>query len=184
MADYIREAPIGQLLRWATKNRILKYPEELPDWQCPTPYVASEDEQETGDQQPTEKVDSTPASPPSEATEGLDKIATASPDEEDEEDDDEERRQRREPRLEGIRTRRTQISRVGTRTALQRSLTQKDLEAQFEQALAAETMPSRPIIPDKLDDGTILVDWYSTDDPANPQNWTMAKKMSTTLLIW
>jgi DHA1 family multidrug resistance protein-like MFS transporter len=180
MADLIREAPIGQLLRWVTNNRILKYPEELPDWQCPTPYVASEEE-DSKEAEPTEKVDSTPASPPPEATEDLDKIPTASP-EDDEEDNGGRRREG--PHLEGIRTRRTQISRVGTRTALQRSRTQKDLEAQFEQALAAETMPSRPIIPDRLDDGTILVDWYATDDPANPQNWTLKKKSLTTLLIW
>jgi DHA1 family multidrug resistance protein-like MFS transporter len=45
-------------------------------------------------------------------------------------------------------------------------------------------MPSRPIVPDKLDDGTLLVDWYTTDDPANPQNWTFSRKLLTTLLIW
>jgi DHA1 family multidrug resistance protein-like MFS transporter len=179
MADLIREAPLGQLLRWVTNNRVLKYPEELPDWQCPIPYVAGEGD--TTEADPTEKVDSTPASLPQEAAEELDKIPTASPDEEEEDDEG----QRREgSHLESIRTRQTQITRVGTRTALQLSLTQKDLEAQFNQALAAETMPSRPIIPDKLDDGTILVDWYRTDDPANPQNWTQSKKFSATLIIW
>jgi MFS transporter, DHA1 family, multidrug resistance protein len=35
---------------------------------------------------------------------------------------------------------------------------------------------SMPISPTKLDDGTVLVDWYTTDDPANPQNWSSAKK--------
>jgi DHA1 family multidrug resistance protein-like MFS transporter len=30
--------------------------------------------------------------------------------------------------------------------------------------------------PTKTADGTILVDWYATDDPANPQNWTSSRK--------
>jgi DHA1 family multidrug resistance protein-like MFS transporter len=33
-----------------------------------------------------------------------------------------------------------------------------------------------PLAPTKTADGFILVDWYSTDDAANPQNWSMAKK--------
>jgi hypothetical protein len=53
------------------------------------------------------------------------------------EEEEEEGGRREGPYLEGIRTRQTQISRVGTRTALQRSLTQKDLKAQFDQALVA-----------------------------------------------
>lgn len=32
------------------------------------------------------------------------------------------------------------------------------------------------LAPTKTADGTILVDWYTTDDPANPQNWGMGKK--------
>jgi DHA1 family multidrug resistance protein-like MFS transporter len=50
-----------------------------------------------------------------------------------------------------------------------------DLEQQFSRA-SVERHVSRPIAPEKLDDGTILVDWYTTDDPANPQNWTFGKK--------
>jgi MFS transporter, DHA1 family, multidrug resistance protein len=191
MAEYIREAPMGQILRWVTNNRVLKYPEELPDWQCPSAYVPGADTQEEQEKEQqkeeekeqekdqekeaTEKAESAVVSPT--PTEPLDKIPTASPDE----DVDVEQQQ---PYLEGIRTRRTQIERVGTRSALQRSLTQKDLEEQFEQALAAETMPSTPIVPEKLEDGTILVDWYATDDPANPQNWTLQKKLFTTFQIW
>jgi MFS transporter, DHA1 family, multidrug resistance protein len=30
----------------------------------------------------------------------------------------------------------------------------------------------------------ILVDWYSKEDVDNPQNWTMKKKLFTTLVIW
>jgi DHA1 family multidrug resistance protein-like MFS transporter len=90
------------------------------------------------------------------------------------------------PHLENLHshsTRRTQVEKVGTRTALQRSVSQKDLEDQFNMAIA-EKGPSQPILPDKLDDGTILVDWYTTDDPENPQNWPLTKKLFVTFQIW
>jgi MFS transporter, DHA1 family, multidrug resistance protein len=47
---------------------------------------------------------------------------------------------------------------------------------QAEQELAVERKLSRPILPQKSTDGGILVDWYTTDDPANPQNWSSFKK--------
>lgn len=40
------------------------------------------------------------------------------------------------------------------------------------------------IIPAIATDGTILVDWYSSDDPANPQNWSSKKKAFVTMQIW
>lgn len=39
------------------------------------------------------------------------------------------------------------------------------------------------IIPAIATDGTILVDWYSSDDPANPQNWSSKKKAFVTMQI-
>jgi DHA1 family multidrug resistance protein-like MFS transporter len=45
-----------------------------------------------------------------------------------------------------------------------------------EQAIAAEKSKSIVLAPTKTSDGTILVDWYTTDDPSNPQNWSMGKK--------
>jgi DHA1 family multidrug resistance protein-like MFS transporter len=45
-----------------------------------------------------------------------------------------------------------------------------------EQNIAAEKTKSIAIAPTKTADGTILVDWYTSDDPANPQNWKASKK--------
>lgn len=56
------------------------------------------------------------------------------------------------------------LSKVGSRTALQRSRTRSDLEAAFR-AATLEREPTMPIIPERTSDGTILVDWYTTDDP-------------------
>ena len=40
------------------------------------------------------------------------------------------------------------------------------------------------IVPSVSKDGTILVDWYSSDDPANPQNWSSKKKAFVAMQIW
>lgn len=40
------------------------------------------------------------------------------------------------------------------------------------------------IQPQKTKDGVTLVDWYTTDDPANPQNWSSMKKAFVTFQIF
>jgi DHA1 family multidrug resistance protein-like MFS transporter len=42
LKNLIRDAPAGQLLRFATNNRVLAYPEELPDFECPRAYDNAE----------------------------------------------------------------------------------------------------------------------------------------------
>ncbi|KAI6829209.1 MFS general substrate transporter [Hortaea werneckii] len=44
MADLIRDAPIGQLIRFATQNRLLPYPEERGDFECPPAFKVSNSE--------------------------------------------------------------------------------------------------------------------------------------------
>lgn len=39
MADIIRDAAIGQFIRWVTKNRYLQYPEEKADFKLPQSYI-------------------------------------------------------------------------------------------------------------------------------------------------
>lgn len=53
----------------------------------------------------------------------------------------------------------------------------------IEQQLAAEKTKSIMIAPTKTSDGTILVDWYTTDDPANPQNWPASRKFAILLQL-
>jgi MFS transporter, DHA1 family, multidrug resistance protein len=175
--EWIRDAPVGQLIRYITKNKVLKYPEERDDFGCPAHYTKGAYTPSSIDETPAGEKPEIPSSEPTEPIEetitqdDLEKIPTVPAE---------------ETRFEGIHThatRRSQIERVGTRTALQRSLTQKDLESQYSQALENKG-PSRPIVPDRLEDGTILVDWYTTDDPANPQNWALKKKLLVTLQIW
>lgn len=39
MADLVRDAPIGQLLRWLTSNRYLQYAEEVPGFEIPASWT-------------------------------------------------------------------------------------------------------------------------------------------------
>jgi DHA1 family multidrug resistance protein-like MFS transporter len=174
MSALIRDAPFGQLIRYFTNNRYLQYPEERPDFQIPAAY-----RRHTRPLPKRLSTSSTAASPEEPATEEVEQPVYPDPEtvlekEESLTDDD-------APDLEKIQTARTQhttrtqISRVGTRTALSKSISRADLEQQFSLA-SVERGPSRPIEPEQLDDGTVLVDWYDTDDKANPQNWSFGKK--------
>jgi DHA1 family multidrug resistance protein-like MFS transporter len=192
MLDLIRDAPIGQIIRLVTKNRLLKYPEELDTFECPNDYAkagsgqpddakresldainvekpAAPNEAAIPEDKVLEEVETPQSRASTASSEGLDKIPTA----------------QEGAHLEGIqsqKTHRSQIERVGTRTALQKSRTQADLEAQVTLALQ-EKGPTLPLVPERLDDGTILVDWYTTDDQANPQNWSLRKRGFVALQI-
>ena len=40
MTDLLRDSPFGQLVRFATRNRVFLYPEEKPGFQAPSSYDA------------------------------------------------------------------------------------------------------------------------------------------------
>lgn len=65
---------------------------------------------------------------------------------------------------------------------LSRPYTQERL--QVDEELELEKTKSRPISLHKSADGVILVDWYTTDDTANPQNWSRGKKIFVLTQIW
>lgn len=52
-----------------------------------------------------------------------------------------------------------------------------------EEAPPLEQAKSRAIVPMTTKDGTILVDWYRTDDTANPHNWSQKKKAFVALQV-
>jgi MFS transporter, DHA1 family, multidrug resistance protein len=162
MSYLIRDAPLGQLLRWATKNRILKYPEEMEGFNCPDSYkpgFPSSTQLET-------PISPTPALEPTEKEEVEEDLRsrTSTPEPKDElhriptaRDDD-------GPHLEGIKSTKSHNSRqvrMLGQISLDREATRRDLEEALTAAFAGP-LPSRPVIPEKLEDGTILVDWYTT----------------------
>ena len=178
VAAILRDAPIGQIIRYVTSNRVLQYPEERADFQIPAAYIRttsslskrissrSTDVPPSEPEPPATEEVVEPVSEP-EAVLDLEKAETVS--------EDERTELEKVQTARTLHTAKTQISRVGTRTALQTAISRVDLEQQFSLA-TVERGPSRPIQPTTLDDGTILVDWYDTDDADNPQNWSLGKK--------
>ena len=120
--DLIREAPIGQLIRYLSGNRVLLFPEEQPGYVLPPMYQAALKERESA----FSSMVNSPA--PSNKNFRLNDGPLADPE------------------------------------------------------LAAGT--ARPLIsPQTTPDGTILVDWYSDHDAANPLNWSSVKRTLVVAMI-
>lgn len=159
MSDLIREAPIGQVLRFITKNRVFKYPEELEGFQLPESYNTLLNAQEK----------STPLS---------------------DSETDEEKAAEGFPELSHhVTTRSVKSGDMEANAAITRTKSREattpytEERLRVEEELAVERTKSLAIVPQKTQDGNILVDWYTTDDPANPQNWTVRKKNFVSFVI-
>jgi DHA1 family multidrug resistance protein-like MFS transporter len=198
--DLVRDAPFGQALRLLSGNRLLQYPEEVPGFKCPTCYKDSDVPSPlTETTTSTEENVRSYAVDTADLEKSLDKqesIAAEISRPSDVEIPDEE------PQLVRVEStssessstsasseeippteRRQSLVRIDTRSALQKSATRAELEQQFADAFKAINQPPERIQPDKLNCGTIVVDWYSTDDPGNPQNWPMKKKVIVSTII-
>jgi DHA1 family multidrug resistance protein-like MFS transporter len=153
MLDIVREAPVGQLVRLLSGNRLLQYPEEATEFQLPVQYVTQLGNNEKPDRRRHNSSNSqdpiqSPTESESAAEPGLG--------------------QDTEEELETLGMVRTKGS---VRLA---PYTNERLRA--EQELDLDRSRSIPIIPQRTSDGVVLVDWYTTDDPENPQNWSDFKK--------
>ena len=181
MYDFIRDAPIGQLIRFATRNKVLQYPEEKDDWQCPTEYLAAHSEKSID--RSTSETSTTVASPAS-YKEKLDFEPLRSPNEKSSNDlalaatrpDTGGPTTRSQTDIEANRS----LSRTMSSSQMSRVNTTAGITNAYNEAVRQETLqaqPSRAIQPERTADNQILVTWYTTDDPANPQNWSGGKKI-------
>jgi len=123
LKELIREAPIGQLLRYLSNNRVLLYPEEMPDFVLAATYQAIIE----GKESQSNSALTTPAQTIINSTPG--------------------------------------------------SVKDMDPEA------AVGEKKEQVVVPDVAADGTILVDWYTKDDPANPLNWSNGKRATVAAMI-
>lgn len=194
MSDLFRDAPIGQIIRYITKDRLLKYAEEVAGWECPHSYQEREAKAKAAAKQ-------TETTPESNDNAPLEKTATANDAELPVTPPDEKAESEESMDLEKIETAKIEddpnmikpgggghplgesISRVGSRVILSKTTTLSELNHAITTS-ALEKGPTQVIVPEKLSDGTILVDWYDTDDSDNPQNWSFRKKMFVTFQIW
>ncbi|KAH8688835.1 major facilitator superfamily domain-containing protein [Talaromyces proteolyticus] len=151
MYDIIRDSPFGQITRFLTKNKWLRYVEEREDFQNPY-YIFNSLPEET--EINSHAQDASSETKPEE-TPSFGSVAADSQHE---------------------------------TSGFMHSTAQEDVEANgpgenpIERVVTMQTLHeiekrmSRSIRPTQTTDGTILVDWYTTDDPDNPQNWSGFKK--------
>ncbi|OCT49902.1 Caffeine resistance protein 5 [Cladophialophora carrionii] len=160
MLDIVRDAPVGQFLRWITKNRILLYPEEkegfVPprlDSGAPLEGAAPDLEQSGSESEEPEKPVLERAKDDAQKMEPAEGSSTPPLMTRDDEDP------------------------LSLTISRQRSLPWTRNRLSLDQQLGLEKTKSKPISLTKSADGIILVDWYTTNDPDNPQNWSQGKKM-------
>ncbi|KAJ6118407.1 multidrug transporter [Penicillium samsonianum] len=173
MRDILREAPLGQLIRLVTRNTVLLYPEEFPDFKFPATYNAvlnlpEKEREPVATTKPTNEQ--TPPSNPASS-----ESTFAPPETLEREEENIEQQHLRDHDLEGLHLSRTR-SRLET-------VPYSEERLEIEATLALERTQTRPIAPQRTADGNVLVDWYTTDDPANPQNWSNAKRFIVSLII-
>ncbi|KAF5599104.1 H+ antiporter [Fusarium pseudocircinatum] len=125
--DTVRDAPLGQILRFVTNNRLFKYPEEQPDFGLP---VAWNDILNTADHRTAFHT--------------------------------------------GTDTPSTIVNPISD----QNTIEGLDLEGK-----ARDTNEPTYATPNVTENGIILVDWYSDQDPANPQNWSNLRRALIALII-
>ncbi|KAG5748345.1 hypothetical protein H9Q70_008968 [Fusarium xylarioides] len=127
LRDTIRDAPLGQILRFVTSNRLLKYPEELSEFELPAAWthVLNTSDLRTACHHGTD----TPLT-----------IVNPTPDEN----------------------------------------TIQDLD--LESKSLGNDGPT-DTAPNVTENGVILVDWYSGQDPENPQNWSNLRRALIGLII-
>ena len=157
MADLIRDAPLGQIVRWVTHNRYFQYPEKRADFQVPPQYNTRMNEAKALE------LTSSPTNTSNTPRSQQDAASLHHP---------------------GSRVDRDveNLSVSKTKSRLETPPYSNE-RFEVEQQLAIERTKSLPIVPQKTSDGIVLVDWYTTDDPANPQNWSSGKRYFITVLL-
>lgn len=178
LSTMLRDAPVGQLIRLVTGARYLKYPEEEPGFQLPwESALAEEKAHEAAVDASGQTTNSHSSTTPDLVKDG----PIGTPDLE-----------KTDPNYDALTqqpTMRSQISRT-TKLTTSRTMTREQTRPytnerfQTEQEEAIDRAQSSVIIPTRTEDGIILVDWYTTDDDANPQNWTSARKAGATAIIF
>ena len=172
----IRDAPLGHLIRLATGTRFLRYPEEEPGFKLP--WEAALEEEKNVEADGTGPRDEVQAESPSSAGSSIHGLSS---DAEKAATDPEALTQQPTARSSMSRTTKLTITRTMTRESTLPYTTER---FQAEQEDAIERGTSAVIMPTRTADGVTLVDWYTTDDQENPQNWNSGRKAGAVGIIF
>ncbi|KAK5045754.1 hypothetical protein LTR84_008846 [Exophiala bonariae] len=165
----VRDSPLGRLVRFVSSNRAFPYPEEDPGFVIPfqSPDTQDPEKEKTGDRGPTSGLNLTHDSLENNANgaslHDLRTIATA-----------------QSHTSHGTLARTSTVSRPRTR---EQTAPFSRERFDIEQTEAIERRQSSIVEPQRTSDGLIVVDWYTTDDPENPQNWPSWKKAYASFII-
>lgn len=155
MSDLFRESALGQAIRFVSRNKWLQYPEEKPGFVLPPQYAALLAGKEKQQEAASDLANSQQSGAPlSPSASTSDTVAEGG---------------------EELKRERTAASIA--------SGPYRDQRADIEQQAELQRTKSEPIVPQKTNDGLILVDWYTTDDPENPRNWSSLKKSYIVFVI-
>ncbi|KAL9091981.1 MAG: hypothetical protein Q9159_001126 [Coniocarpon cinnabarinum] len=184
----IRDSALGQLIRLVSKKPF-QYEEEKPGFQPPWMQI-----------QPDLKTPTTPraaslSGSTSEELEKPQKEASEEPEKDAPRDDldrDLEKSISRVPTErevhsssgEGITSSMTKTSTVSRKVTREQTRPWTAERHETERSEELQATQSAIIVPTKTKDGVILVDWYTTDDRENPQNWSLKKKVYVTFQLW
>lgn len=148
--DIIRDSSLGQLIRFATRNKVLLYEEEKSTFSCPQCYDNSE--KSSQENIPTQSTTNNPSSAPSailNSEDGKEDIAAtgqAKPGE----------------NLAQSKTADRDVESGYEHLTMWKVPTQPEIQKTYTEEGRAERAVSTPIEAVKTADGTILVDWYAT----------------------
>lgn len=203
MTDLIRESALGQTIRFLTGNRVFKYPEELPGFKLPDVWVQllnsdndannlalrqSLSARRTRIEKRERRGNSSSAS-----SETADEEAAGIKENEktlpapSSSDDDAITAKDIDPYAIGRAG--TQVGGSEPGLGLTRSRSREETvpysreRLEVDELHEVEKTKSVPVVPHKTRDGVILVDWYYSDDPANPQNWSNGKRLLVSFII-
>lgn len=163
MSNSLRDTAFGGIVRLFTRGSAFKYPEERSDFKLPDTWVQVM-EGEIPDQPAVFENIPTQSSQ-----------SSVSNDEEKQGEDSDAQPYEKAGEPSDLSLHRTRTREETTPYSRER------LEA--EEQLDLQKTKSIPIVPRKTKDGAILVDWYYTDDPENPHNWSNLRRALTTTII-
>lgn len=165
VTDFIQDSPLGQALRFLTKGKLFAFPEDDPNFKIPWEEASvSEKEQEI------EAAETALASSRVASHQTSTSVSRHASNVDKKENDDDI-----EARVPGLTTiptshssaARSAIGPVTTRTLTrERTIPYSRERFEVEEQEAIERRQSSIIVPQRTSDGVILVDWYTTDDPA------------------
>ncbi|KAI3549368.1 major facilitator superfamily transporter [Colletotrichum filicis] len=155
MAQLIRDAPVGQIIRFITRNKFLQYPEEKAGFQLPQQWL------DVLNSEKSSPADATPAD------------AGASPRSSESTHAADEENKLSQKEVEDAAPYGTSLQRTRSR---EETIPYTADRLEVDEIHEIQKTKSIPIAPRKTKDGAILVDWYFSDDAENPQNWSNAKR--------